>query len=120
MWSQTIFRRLNKKSRQHASPITGDRREAILPMLLLAFTMTGKHELLYALSSYSQQVTLTEASHGDSRKMKEVASSKFFLATARALCAESPPTYTENSQAWLCRLNVLNHSNLLQCFKFAI
>lgn len=46
-------------------------------MLLLAFTMTEKHELLCALSSYSQQVTLSEASHEDSRKMKEVASSKF-------------------------------------------
>lgn len=51
--------------------------------------------------------------------MKEVASNAVFLATVRALCAESPHTYSENSQAWLLRLGVLNHSNLSQCFKFA-
>lgn len=51
--------------------------------------------------------------------MKEAASSTIFLATERALCAESPHTYSENSQAWPLRLGVLNHSNLSQCFKFA-
>lgn len=62
---------------------------------------------------------LLRASHKDSREMKEAASSAIFLATAKALCAESPHTYSENSQAWPLRLGVLNHSNLSQCFKFA-
>lgn len=45
--------------------------------------------------------------------------STILLATAGAPCAESPHTYSGNSQAWPLRLGVLNHCNLSQCFKFA-
>lgn len=51
--------------------------------------------------------------------MQEAAGGTISLATARAPCAESPHTYSGNSQAWPLRLGVLNHCNLLQCFKFA-